>query len=245
MAAYNHVGDSFLHVNEALMSNALATANLLEYGPAFGRFIYTSTSEVYGLQRSVPFKEGNNPLPISPYAIGKYTGELYARMKRQAEKKPIVCVRPFNVFGPYQSERAIIPELIIKCLRNEPIETTKGMQTREFNYVDNIVDAFLTFCSIKKLPEDVINIGNQKDISIAKLVKTIHKLTASKSELRIGTLTYRPTEIWRMRSDSSRAKTLLKWKPRVSFEEGLRRTVEWYRKYANVFYEPRSVLYSL
>ena len=90
-AAYNHVGDSFLHANEAMMSNAMATVNLLEYAPKFGRFIYTATSEVYGFQETVPFQENNIPFPISPYAVGKYAGELYARMKSHQTNQPIVC----------------------------------------------------------------------------------------------------------------------------------------------------------
>ena len=91
LAAYNHVGDSFLHANEAMMSNAMATVNLLEYAPKFGRFIYTATSEVYGFQETVPFQENNIPFPISPYAVGKYAGELYARMKSHQTNQPIVC----------------------------------------------------------------------------------------------------------------------------------------------------------
>ena len=78
LAAYNHVGDSFLHIHESLISNLISTANLLEFGPKFEKFIYTASSEVYGLQNEVPFKETDLPFPISPYAVGKYGGELYA-----------------------------------------------------------------------------------------------------------------------------------------------------------------------
>ena len=131
LAAYNHVGDSFLHIHESLLSNLISTANLLEFGPQFEKFIYTASSEVYGLQNNVPFKETDLPFPISPYAVGKYGGELYARMKRHQDiSRKIICLRPFNTFGPYQSERAIIPELIIKCLKGETIKTTEGFQTR-------------------------------------------------------------------------------------------------------------------
>jgi nucleoside-diphosphate-sugar epimerase len=245
LAAYNHVGDSFLQVNEALMSNTVATANLLENGPRFGRFIYTSSSEVYGLQESVPFRETNIPCPVSPYAVGKYAGEVYARMKRIETGSPIICIRPFNVFGPYQSDRAIIPELIIKCLKGVPIETTRGAQTREFNYVDNIIDAFMIAATMKKAPEKVINVGAQEEISVADLARSVHAMTGSVSELKIGALPYRPTEIWRMRSDSQRAKKTLGWKPAVPFKEGLRRTIEWYRKYLSAFYGPDSDLHGL
>ncbi len=246
LAAYNHVGDSFLHVNEALLSNAVATANLLESAPAFGRFIYISSSEVYGYQTAVPFSEGFTPFPISPYAIGKYAGELYARMKRHVTNQPIICVRPFNTFGPYQSERAVIPELIGRCLRGLPVETTEGIQTREFNYVDNIVDAFVMVAGMPVPPEDrVVNIGSNREIAIRDLVRRIHEATGSKSELRIGHLPNRPTEIWRMCADNERAAELLGWTPQVTFEEGLERTVAWYRRYLDVFHQPRSALNEL
>lgn len=245
LSAYNHVGDSFLHVNEALMSNAVATANLLEFGPEYGRFVYVSSSEVYGYQNSVPFHESLMANPISPYAIGKYAGELYSRMKRHQTKQPVVCVRPFNTFGPYQSDRAVIPEFIIKSLRNIPIETTEGKQTREFNYIDNIVDAFLAIAEVDPPPEQVINIGSRQEIAICDLVRKIHELSNSKSELRIGSLPHRPTEIWRMFSDNTKAELILGWKPKISFEDGLKRTIEWFRKYLSVFYDTSSSLNQL
>jgi UDP-glucose 4-epimerase len=242
LAAYNHVGGSFVQVCEALTCNAVGTANLLECGLDFGRFVYTSTSEVYGCQESVPFREDFLPVPISPYAVGKYAGELYSRMKRRQTGQPIVCIRPFNTFGPYQSEAAVIPELIIKCLRGVPVETTGGTQTREFNYIDNQIDGFLLAAEKEPPFEGVVNIGCNEEIAICDLVRKIHGLCESTSELRIGALPARPTEIWRMRCDSSRARELLGWQPRVSFEEGLRRTIAWYRKSLEVYYNPSSAL---
>jgi nucleoside-diphosphate-sugar epimerase len=185
LAAYNHVGDSFLHVNESLMSNAIATANLLESGIEYGRFIYTATSEVYGFQEKVPFSENFQPFPISPYAIGKYAGELYARMKRHQADMPIVVIRPFNTFGPYQSDRAVIPELIIKCLRGIPVETTEGLQTREFNYIENIIKGFLSIAQVEPIPDGVINVGSGEEISISDLVRKIHKLFVILNQNRI------------------------------------------------------------
>lgn len=237
LAAYNHVGDSFLHVNESLMSNAIATANLLESEIDFGRLVYTATSEIYGYQENVPFNEDFLPFPISPYAVGKYAGELYARMKNHENNMPIVFIRPFNTFGPYQSDRAVIPELIIKCLKNMPIETTEGKQTREFNYVDNIVDGFLAIATHKPISNEPINIGSNQEISIADLVKTIHTLCESDSDLKIGALDNRPTEIWRMSADNTKASEILGWEPNVSFEEGLKITIDWFRDFLDVFYK--------
>ena len=236
LAAYNHVGDSFSHVQEALISNLLGTSNLLEKGPNYSKFIYTATSEVYGFQENIPFQEDNLPFPISPYAIGKYAGELYAKLKRHQENSSIICLRPFNAFGPYQSERAIIPEMIVKCLKGDSINTTEGLQTREFNYVDNLVDGFISSVSINNIPEKSINIGSNKEISIKELVETIHKLTNSKSKLNIGSLPNRPTEIWRMSADNRQAKEILGWEPKISFKDGLQLTIDWYKKFINFYY---------
>ena len=238
LGAYNHVGDSFLHVNEALKTNCVGSANLLEAYDGYERFVYMSTSEVYGYQTEVPFRENFTPQPISPYGIGKYAGELYATMKMRMQNHPIVVLRVFNTFGPYQSARAIIPEIIIKCLKNTTIESTEGKQTREFNYVDNQIDGLILAAARKEAVGQVINIGASEEISIKDLIRQIHEVSGSKSELKIGALQYRPTEIWRMYCDNEKARRLLGWAPRVSFKDGLKLTVDWFReflkKYDNV-----------
>ena len=174
MAAYNHVGDSFLHVSEALHCNGIGTANLLECYRDYERFIYMSTSETYGNQTTVPFQESMTPFPISPYAVGKYTGELYARMMQHVHGLPIVVLKPFNTFGPFQSPRAVIGEMIIKCLKGQMILATEGMQTREFNYVDNVVDGLMSAGQSDEGVGEVINIASGEEISIKDLILKIH-----------------------------------------------------------------------
>ena len=242
LAAYNHVGDSFLHFGEAIGSNTQGTVNLLEAYEDYERFIYTSTSEVYGHQESVPFRESATPFPLSPYAVGKYAGELYARLKRQSHGRPIVVLRPFNAFGPYQSARAIIAELIIKCLRGEDIVTTEGKQTRDFNFVANLVDGFILAATRPEAVGEVLNVGSGIETSIRDLVEHIHRLTGSRSRLRVGEWPYRPGEIWRMYADSDKARRLLGWAPKVDLDTGLKRTIEWYREYLAEFANPDSPL---
>jgi dTDP-glucose 4,6-dehydratase len=172
------------------------------------------------------------PAPISPYAITKYAGELYCRMKQHISGgAEIVVLRPFNAFGPYQSSKAIIPELITNCLLGRPIRTTKGEQTREFNYVEDLVQGLLLAARHPTPVEGPINLAAAEEVRIGALVQTIHTLTESKSPLEIGALPYRPTEIWRMFADNSRARTILGWQPQVSLAEGLKRTVAWFREY--------------
>lgn len=232
LAAYNHVGESFRQVEECFDVNAKGTANLLDMSPGSECFVYLSTSEVYGHQAGVPFVETMSPEPISPYAITKYAGELYCRMKqRMRGSGRIVVLRPFNAYGPYQSSKAIIPELIVNCLKGRPIRTTKGEQTREFNYVENLVDGMVAAAEHPGRIEGPLNLASGEEVAIRDLVLKVAELTQTKSPLEIGALEYRPTEIWRMYADSSRAREVLGWTPRVNLEEGLRRTVEWYRHY--------------
>jgi len=233
LAAYNHVGTSFTHVSEVFDVNAKGTANLLEVYDGYDCFIYTSTSEIYGLQDSVPFREDMNPYPLSPYSVTKYAGELFSRMKTQIDNHPIVVLRPFNVFGPYQSTKAVIPEIILKCLKGETIKSTEGKQTREFNFVEDIIDGFILAAKTKEATGKVINLGNGREIPIKELIQTIAKMTNSKSNLQIGALPYRPTEIWRMCAANQRAKEILGWEPKISFEDGLAKTIEWFKGHTN------------
>ncbi len=230
LAAYNQVGTSFRDVNEVFDVNAKGTANLIESYDGFECFVYTSTSEIYGLQDSVPFKEEMQPKPISPYAITKYAGELYCRMKQHINKQNIVILRPFNVFGPFQSTRAIIPEIILNCLKGKEIKSTEGKQTREFNYVDDIIDGFILAAKNKAAIGKIINIGNGKEIAIRDLILKIAELTNTNSKLSIGALHYRPTEIWRMCAANEKAREILGWQSKTSFEDGLKKTIEWYKK---------------
>ena len=232
LAAYNHVGSSFTQVEECFDVNAKGTANLIDICADAERVVYTSTSEVYGHQASVPFVETMCPEPISPYAITKYAGELYCRLKQRiGGGSSIVIVRPFNAYGPYQSAKAIIPELILNCLRGLPIRTTKGEQTREFNHVSNLVDGIILAGSHPGPLEGPFNLAAGEEVRICDLVRTIAELTETKSAIEIGALPYRPTEIWRMYADASRAHEILGWKPAISLRDGLKQTVEWFRRH--------------
>lgn len=231
LAAYNDVGGSFSNVQESLSSGLIATSNLLEGVKNFQQFIYISTSEVYGFQKKVPFVENMIPQPLSPYSIGKYSGELYANMFMNFYNRPIKIIRPFNAFGPWQSMKAIIPEIVLKCLKGEDILTTPGLQTREFNYVENLVDGFVSCMKSRKTFKKIVNIGSNQEIRIKDIVKLIYKLTNSKSKLKIGSLNYRKTDISRMRSNYNKFNKLTNWKPKVKLNQGLNITINWYKNY--------------
>lgn len=232
LAAYNHVGDSFIQVEECFDVNAKGTANVFDVVAGAQKFIYVSTSEVYGLQNGVPFIETATPEPISPYAITKYAGELYCRLKQRTEQRTsTVVLRPFNAYGPYQGAKAIIPELIMACFKGQPIRTTPGEQTREFNFVQDLIEGMILAARAEQRIDGVINLGASEEIRIRDLVLKIAELTNTKSKIEIGALPYRPTEVWRMYCDSTRARELLGWRPKVTIEQGLKLTVDWYRTF--------------
>ena len=236
LAAYNDVKGSFSNYNEALESNIIGNANLLENLKNYSQFIYISTSEVYGHQNNkFLFEENMKVHPISPYSIGKYSGELYAQMHMKHLQKPIKILRPFNVFWETQSEKAVIPELIKKFIRNQTVKITKGKQTREFNYVGNTVNFLIEAMKNKKFFHDIVNISDGNEISIKLLAKKIQKLTASKSQLIIGGLPERKTEIHRMKASTVKMKNFIGSKKLFTFDEGLKKTIAWYKKEENLF----------
>lgn len=236
LAAYNDVKGSFSNYSEALESNIIGTSNLLENLKNYKQFIYISTSEVYGSQNVKNyFSERMQPNPISPYSIGKYSGEIYAQMHMRHLKKPIKILRPFNVFGESQSEKAVIPELIKKFINNEVVKITQGKQTREFNYVGNTVSFLIKAMENRKLFNNITNISDGNEISIKNLAQKIKKMTNSNSKLIIGGIPERKTEIKRMKASTSKMKKFIKLKKKISFEQGLSKTINWYKNQNKLF----------
>jgi nucleoside-diphosphate-sugar epimerase len=175
----------------------------------------------------VPFREDGPVNPISPYSVSKYAGERYCRMFHQGKGWPLVMVRPFNAYGPAQSPDRIIPEIIVRALKGQPLLMTQGKQTREFNFASDLAAGFLA-AGLHGRPGRLYNLGCGEEVSMRDLAATILKLMNDPVEAQFGALPDRPTEIWRMYADSSRARTELGWSPQVGLAEGLQRTISWY-----------------
>ena len=230
LGAYTHVGKSWNRVDECIQTNIQGSVNLLQALARhdYRRFVYTSTSEVYG-DIPVPFREDARPQPVSPYSVSKYAGEMFCEMLHKGKGWPIVRVRPFNAYGPAQTPDRVIPEIITKALRKEPLAMTQGRQTREFNYVDDLVEGFLRAGTVEGIEGDLFNLGGGPEVSMAELATTILDLMGNPIDAGIGLLPDRPTEIWEMRSDSSKATEVLGLPPARSLRDGLEATIDWYR----------------
>jgi UDP-glucose 4-epimerase len=229
LAAYTHVGKSWERVDECIQVNVQGTVNLLQAlaRRGYDRFVYTGTSEIYG-DVPAPFREDGHVNPVSPYSVAKYAGERYCRMFVQGRGWPIVMLRPFNAYGPAQSPDRIIPEIIGRAHKGQPLRMTQGRQTREFNFVEDLVEGFVRAATTDGVVGEVVNLGCGQEISMRDLAVTLLRLLGDPIVPEFGALPERPTEIPRMWSDATKAREVLGWKPQVSLEEGLQRTIAWY-----------------
>jgi UDP-glucose 4-epimerase len=230
LGAYTHVGKSWDRVDECIQTNVHGTVALLQAldRTEYQRMVYTSTSEVYG-DIDVPFQEDAAANPLSPYSVSKYAGERFCRMLHRGRGWPVVVVRPFNAYGPAQSPDRVVPEIIVKGLRKERLLMTQGRQTREFNYVDDLVDGFLRAATVPGVEGEVFNLGGGEELSMRNLARTVLHLMGDPVEPELGALPDRPTEIWSMRSDPTKARERLglpEFRPLI---EGLKPTIAWYR----------------
>jgi UDP-glucose 4-epimerase len=231
LGAYTHVGKSWARIDECIQTNVHGTVALLQAleRSDYERFVYTSTSEVYG-DIPVPFQEDAAVNPLSPYSVSKYAGERFCRMLQRGRQWPIVVVRPFNAYGPAQSPDRVIPEIIVKALRKERLAMTQGRQTREFNYVEDLVHGFLLAATVPGIEGDVFNLGGGEELSMRDLAQTVLDLMGNPITAEIGALPDRPTEIWSMRSDPTKARQRLGLPAFRPLAEGLEPTIAWYRR---------------
>jgi nucleoside-diphosphate-sugar epimerase len=230
LGAYTHVGKSWQRVDECIQVNVQGTVNLLmSLEPVgFTRFVNTGTSEIYG-DVDVPFVEDGPVHPISPYSVSKHSAEEMCRLFGEARSWPIVRVRPFNAYGPMQSPDRVVPEIITRALQHQPLQMTVGTQTREFNYVEDLVDGMVKIATTPGIDGDLFNLGNGREVSMRELATMILSLLGNPVEPQFGALPERPIEIHRMHADPSKTARDIGWQASTSLEDGLARTIDWYR----------------
>lgn len=229
LAARVNVARSWEYSREMFDTNLLGTMNLVQAieGGECDCFVNSGTCEEYG-DNPTPFREDQCPNPVSPYSASKAAATLFCGMIYKTKKVPVVTLRPFLTYGPQQVSNMLIPYVIQKALLSQDIEMTKGEQTREFNYVTDIVDGYIRASVTPHALGEVINIGNAKEYKIIDVVRMILKMLGNPVKPKAGALAYRPGETMHFYCDNTKARTILKWKPKVSLEEGLKKTIEWY-----------------
>ena len=228
LAADAYVPNSFEHPREVMESNLWGTVNVLEAVRKMSkvkRIVCTSSSEIYGTAQYAPIDE-NHPLnPSSPYAASKVAADRTAYSYFNTYHLPIATIRPFNTFGPRHTYD-VIPKFIRLALEGKPLTVHgNGLQSRDFTYVEDMVDAFLIMGSHAAAVGQSVNFGTGRDVSIKKTAELVKKYSNSHSP--IMHIPHRTSEVQRLICDNRLAKKLFRWKPRFSFEEGLKKNIEW------------------
>ena len=216
-------------------ANVTATLNLLESCRNVGvrRLVYAASSSAYGDTEVLPKREEMPANPLSPYALQKFVGEQYCRLYWQLFGLETVSLRYFNVFGPAQDPHseysAVIPKFTTKLLTSESITVYgDGEQSRDFTFIENVVEANLLALRAAGAPGQVCNIGCGERITLNELVKYLEKIVGSKA--RVQYAASKVGDVRHSRADIERAKNLLGYKPKIMLEEGLQLTVNALRK---------------
>lgn len=197
------------------------------------RLIFSSSSSVYGDTNVFPQKETDLPKLISPYALSKLAGEYYCRIFSEHFNVETVCLRYFNVFGPKQAlddEYAVVIPKFIHCILNDtqpPIFGT-GKQSRDFTYIDNVVSANYLSAITPGIKHEIFNVANGEDHSVLELVQTINKIIGKNIKPKL--LPLRAGDVFKTHADISKIQKKLKFKVKIGFEEGLKRTVEYFKE---------------
>jgi len=235
LAARASVPKSVKDPIETNHTNIDGTLNVLVAARDAGarRFVFAASSSAYGETPQQPKIESMAPAPISPYGVTKYVGELYAQVFGRVYGLENASIRYFNVFGPRQDPTSqysgVLSRFMLAILRNErPVIYGDGEQSRDFTYVANVVDETLRACEAAGASGGVFNGGTGARITLNQVIKLLAKIAAR--EIRPAYEPARVGDIRDSQAEISLARKVLGYEPEVLFEEGLRRTWEWYSR---------------
>ena len=234
-AAETHVTRSIYDNHHFFETDVLGTQvvanSVLKHVKQVDRFIHISTSEVYGTARAPKMDEDAPLMPMSPYASAKAGADRLVYSYFATYNLPAIIVRPFNQFGPRQHLEKVIPRFITSCLLGEPMRVHgDGSAARDFTYVEDTCRALdcLAHADKSRLVGEVINLGYGESITLAEMAPLV-ATKMNTPETQIIYVGDRPGQVFRHTADASKAQRLLGWRPEVSFEQGLDRTIAWYR----------------
>jgi UDP-glucose 4-epimerase len=231
------VRHSIQHPYENHKVNAEGTLYLLDAALRANvkTFIYCSSSEVYGTAEYVPMPESHPTHPCTVYGASKLAGEAYSRAFYKTYGLPVIIIRPFNTFGPrshYEGDAGeVIPKSIVRALNGQPVVVFgDGTQTRDFTYVEDTAKALAAAAENEEMIGQTLNVGSNFEISINDLAHEIISMVAN-PDSHVTFLSGRPGDVLRLYADPQKFLNLCDWKPQVSFETGLSKTIEYFRNH--------------
>ncbi len=233
LAALIAIPYSYIAPDSYVDTNVKGTLNICQAARDNGvdRLLVTSTSEVYGTALRVPIDEAHPKQPQSPYSASKIGADAIALSFHNAFDLDVTVVRPFNTYGPRQSARAIIPSIITQIASGKrEIMVGDLTPTRDFNYVADTCRGFIAIARTQGLAGEEINIATQREVSMETTLKTIARLMGAEVKWTVDPERLRPSgsEVFRLLGSNEKITRLTGWRPEVTLEEGLEKTIAWF-----------------
>ena len=234
-AALVDVSRSWDIVYPMINNNILGTVNLLTSLREcdLKLFINIGSSEEYG-DLSSPQNENQKESPVSPYSFSKAACLSFCQMAARIFSLPIINLRLFPTYGPYQESSMFIPSAIRELMTDGEFRMSPGEQKREFNYISDVVEAIFRVAECSSIRGEIINIGSGNPYQIKDVVNIVSGLVGNNVSVHIGALPYRKGDAMESYCDNKKLRDLTGWSPVVSLQEGVRLTVEWFRSYYKV-----------
>ena len=221
-------------------TNIEGTYNILQSAKLLNtkNIIITSTSETYGSAQFVPINENHPIVGQSPYSATKISADNLALSYHKSFGLPVKIARPFNVYGPRQSARAIIPSICVQIINGiEKIKLGNVDTSRDLTFVEDTIRGFLEISNQEKFNGEVVNIGMNEETKIRNLVEKISKIMNQKIEIKIDKKRVRPekSEVSKLVCDNSKLINNTSWRPKYDLDKGLRETIDWLTKNIQYF----------
>ena len=239
LAALIAIPYSYVAPDSYVDTNIKGTLNICQAARenACKRVIHTSTSEVYGTAQYVPIDEKHPLQPQSPYSASKIGADAMAMSFHSAFGLPVTTVRPFNIYGPRQSARAVIPTIITQIAAGKKqIQLGDVSPTRDFNYVLDTCRGFIALAESDETIGEVVNIGSGTEISVGETLNLIKDLMKSDVEFITDDNRIRPksSEVFRLCCDNTKIHKLTGFEPKYSLRDGLKETIDWFTQSENL-----------
>ena len=228
LAALPFIPDSYYYPKDFFDVNVNGTINLALAGKKAKRFVYVSSSEVYGSARYTPMDENHPLIPQSTYSVSKLAAERVVYTIHKEHDLPAVIIRPFNSFGPNITQPYIIPEITNQLVDgNTEVKLGNINSKRDFTFVSDTARAIIMSLVAEGIVGETINIGSERAVTIKDLVKLIALILSKDVSITIDPSRIRPSDVETLICDYSKASRLLGWQPTMSIREGLEITVGW------------------
>lgn len=230
LAAITVIPETRAKITTTMAVNSDGTLNLLLAAKEneVKKIVYVGTCHVYGKQEKLPISEENIPTPIDIYSASKLSAEHICQAFVEMYDFDITISRAFNHYGPRQRKEFLIPTVITKLLESKTVKFGNPNPTRDYSYVDDIVNGYMLLAEYGKLGE-IYNFGSGVEKSVKDIVKDITRIGGFEAEIQFDSQARR-IDIPRSVGDSSKARKDLGWIPEVPFDEGLAKTISWYRQ---------------